>query len=719
MFNHPAPNRSKVKNLKKKGIRNLHILINKKNQEKLVKSMLKDVIKHVEKEEVENCLKDISLEEFKDQFPEIKSFILEMLGIYNVYDLSRFVNKTSSKIPGVTRGYEKELRQHLKLLESSIKDKYSLTFNPAEKTKKKERILRMIYELDLKSDFYKDIDEKISKWEEALKTNIIFLNTNIFWSITWYFKDNNTKKKTLKAIEIYKEFLNELDMESLKAKEKQLNKKIETINIWEDFKLNSSKYYAILEKLYGGNINEDTLSGDLNSQLVKSINKLELNEENLKVNLRSWQEFGAKFALRQKRVLIGDEMGLGKTVEALAVMADLKSRGRKHFLVISPASIIINWYREVKKHSKLNPIKLHGPYRDKAMEKWISEGGVGISSYSTVQKLKFSKDMEIDLLVLDEAHYVKNKDAKRSKFSYKLTEHSDYVIYMTGTPIENNLEEMLTLIEKLNKEVILELNKNPLNYKEGFFRELIGPVYLRRNRKDVLKELPELTQIEEWVEFSPEEKRDYIRNLEDGNFMGMRSSGFAGRVRGKSPKINRILEIVEESVKNGNKVIIFSFFRKVLNYLEDELGDMCVGQITGGVSQKERVRILDEFKDSKRKNVLVAQIDAAGVGLNIQQANTVIICEPQLKPSTETQAISRVYRMGQVKNVFVHRILTEDSIDEILMEVLNTKQYVFDTYARKSDIGSKSLEKKKEEEKVIKIQEYIIEKERKKYKNIV
>lgn len=713
------PNKHKITQLKEKVFSNFKNLLSMQYEKKFAESQLINMIENVKWEEKREFLKGISIDEFKNQFPDINPFILKKKGIENVYELSQALSRSNYSIPGINLAYLDDLKNHLNILDLSINKKYYLRFNPEEKNNKKEKILKLIFEIDVKDSFYKYIDIEVDRWKDELYKKKSYLKTNIFWNLTWFFKSSKRKKEILKAIDIYKKFLSEVNLEKIKKKEENLNKKINDIDIWEDFKLNSSKYYAILEKICGEVINQDVLSGDLNSQLIKEVNKIELNQKYLKVTLRSWQEFGAKFTLKQKKVLIGDEMGLGKTVEALAVIADLKFKGKKYFLVVCPASIIINWYREVKKHTMLKPIKLHGKYRDVAMEEWLEEGGVGISSYSTVQKLKFPKNIDIDLLVLDEAHYVKNENTKRSQFAYKLTEHSQYVMYMTGTPIENNLQEMLNLIEKLNKEIILELENNPINYTEEFFKETIGPVYLRRNRRDVLRELPELVQMEEWVEFSAIEKKDYIKNIKAANFMGMRSSGFAGKTRSKSPKINRILELVEEYTANGNKVVIFSFFRKVLDYLERELGDLCVGQIKGGVSQKERVRILDEFEKSKNRNVLVAQIEAAGLGLNMQYANTIIICEPQLKPSTETQAISRAYRMGQINKVFVHRILTQDSIDEMLMELLDTKQYVFDTYAKKSDIGIKSLKNKIEEEKVIKIQEYILNKEREKYKDII
>lgn len=184
----------------------------------------------------------------------------------------------------------------------------------------------------------------------------------------------------------------------------------------------------------------------------------------------------------------------------------------------------------------------------------------------------------------------------------------------------------------------------------------------------------------------------------------MRRAGWQGITKKKSPKLNRLIEICEEAAANGKKVIVFSFFKSVINTICTELGDKTLIPITGAVSSAQRQEILDTFKSSEQKNVLVSQIQAGGVGLNIQSASIVIFCEPQIKPTLETQAIARAYRMGQTQKVFVYRLLTENSIDERMMEMLDTKQQVFDEYAKESyitdhtdaakDISEKSMVKK-------------------------
>jgi len=166
------------------------------------------------------------------------------------------------------------------------------------------------------------------------------------------------------------------------------------------------------------------------------------------------------------------------------------------------------------------------------------------------------------------------------------------------------------------------------------------------------------------------------------------------------------LELCEQARDEGRKVIVYSFFLNTLQKVCQILGDRVIGPITGGVSPVNRQQIIDEFAKAESGTVLVAQVQTGGFGLNIQSASMVILCEPQIKPSLETQAISRAYRMGQVRDVQVHRLLCVDTVDERIMELLRKKQEEFDTYADESVAGIESL---KEEPSIDWIREIIEE----------
>ena len=385
-------------------------------------------------------------------------------------------------------------------------------------------------------------------------------------------------------------------------------------------------------------------------------------------------------------------MGLGKTIESIGVMADLYARGKTHFLVVCPASIIINWEREIEKHSDLPVYRLHGSSRNAETRTWIQNEGVGVTTFETLQRLPIADGFELSGLVVDEAHYVKNPSAKRSIVVHKWADKTPYVMYMTGTPIENNVDEMTALIKTLQPKISEDIQSKDYFVSPGKYREAIAPVYLRRKKEDVLSELPPLTQNEEWETFGPEERIAYEQAVEDGKFMRMRRCAWLGGSPEKSPKLERLMEICEGAKESGEKIIVFSFFRDVISQLSDFLGEQTLLPITGSVSSKQRQEILDDFEKAPAGTVLLSQIVAGGFGLNIQSASIIVFCEPQIKPSLETQAIARAHRMGQTRPVFVYRLLTEKSIDEQMMNMLNTKQNVFDNFAKHSYISDQSVQ---------------------------
>ena len=265
------------------------------------------------------------------------------------------------------------------------------------------------------------------------------------------------------------------------------------------------------------------------------------------------------------------------------------------------------------------------------------------------------------------------------------------VLFMTGTALENNVDEMCYLLNCLQPEVAKLVDKMRHLSSAQMFRENIAPVYFRRTREDVLKELPDLIESEEWCEMNKEENTVYYNSTMSRNFMAMRQVSWNVDDIKFSSKAERLLEIYERAKEEKRKIIVFSYFLNTIENVQKLLGDKCFGPINGSVSPAKRQEIIDEFSSAEDGSVLVAQIQAGGTGLNIQAASFVVLCEPQLKPSTENQAISRTYRIGQVRNVMVFRLLCENSIDERIMDILGTKQVVFDNFADKSIMGEHSI----------------------------
>lgn len=461
-----------------------------------------------------------------------------------------------------------------------------------------------------------------------------------------------------------------------------------TADPWEDFLARPADYFAMLSELGFTTEDEEAVHGDLPEEIIKAVRDQALSGEHLTASLRGYQSFAARFALVQRKVIIGDEMGLGKTVEALAVLAHLRSRGETHFLVVCPAAVVTNWVREVTGKSKLRAHRVHGPERDRAARTWTGDGGVAVTTYETLAwwepALKGLRDLAC--IVVDEAHYIKNPQALRTIRTKDVIARADRAILLTGTPLENKVEEFRNLASYLRPD--LTVDATDLSPRK--FRRQIAPAYLRRNQEDVLTELPELIEVEEWLPMSAADTSHYHAAVERGNFMEMRQ---AAMLQGpQSAKMQRLIEIVREAEENGRRVIVFSYFRHVLDLVARSLPGPVFGPLTGSVLASQRQQMVDQFSSAEHGAVLVAQIVAGGVGLNIQSASVVIICEPQLKPTTEAQAIARAHRMGQVQSVQVHRLLSEDSIDQRIIELLVGKKRLFNDFARVSDMADSTPE---------------------------
>ncbi|WP_231934596.1 DEAD/DEAH box helicase [Micromonospora viridifaciens] len=457
---------------------------------------------------------------------------------------------------------------------------------------------------------------------------------------------------------------------------------------WDDFLARPADYFAMLSELGFVTEDEDAVHGDLPEEIIQAVRDQALDGEHLTASLRGYQSFAARFALVQRKVIIGDEMGLGKTVEAIAVLAHLRSRGKTHFLVVCPAAVVTNWVREVTAKSRLRPHRVHGPERDRAARAWMRDGGVAITTYETLAwwepALRELRDLAC--VVVDEAHYIKNPQARRTIRTKQLVARSERAILLTGTPLENKVDEFRNLASYVRPD--LTVDATDLSPKR--FRRQIAPAYLRRNQEDVLTELPELIEVEEWLPMSAADISRYRAAVQHGNFMAMRQ---AAMLQGhQSAKVQRLIEIVREAEENERRVIVFSHFREVLDLVARSLPGPVFGPLTGSVPASHRQQLVDQFSSARHGAVLVAQIVAGGVGLNIQSASVVVICEPQLKPTTEAQAIARAHRMGQVQSVQVHRLLSEDSVDQRITELLAGKKQLFNEFARVSDMADSTPE---------------------------
>ncbi|MFJ9537803.1 DEAD/DEAH box helicase [Streptomyces sp. NPDC101225] len=457
------------------------------------------------------------------------------------------------------------------------------------------------------------------------------------------------------------------------------------IEAWVDFELRSAEYYSQLAEVSEHRTDEAAAEGFLPSEVAERVHAQPLDDTHRRVSLRGYQSFGARFALAQRRVVIGDEMGLGKTVQAIAALAHLAAEGQTHFLVVCPAGVLINWTREIRSRSTLRAVQVHGPDRQDAYAAWRERGGVALTTFDLLHTLPAPDGTPPGMLVVDEAHYVKNPVTRRARSIASWTRACERVLFLTGTPMENRVEEFRALVRLLRPELVPGIRDSDAVAGPHVFRRSVAPAYLRRNQQDVLTELPALLQVDEWEELGAADQDAYGTAVAAGNFMAMRRAAYADPET--SAKLQRLRDLVAEAAENGLKVVVFSYFREVLATVRDTLGKGVFGPISGSVTAVRRQRLVDDFAAADGHAVLLAQIEAGGVGLNLQAASVVILCEPQVKPTLEHQAVARAHRMGQIRPVQVHRLLATDSVDERLLRILENKDRLFDAYARRSDVA--------------------------------
>ena len=607
---------------------------------------------------------------------------LFVASVYNIAAIRGISEDSAYTIKKIVNDFAEKTRKEIKIkLSTDDKNKYSTA------------LVKVI-------SIYKNCLPYIQNCYEILSENIEYINDTIDKlkpatnGFKWFFTLKATK---IKAVEAYTDLTDLLSNDygkKVRSIISTLNKLSKTSNedAWADFALNTVKFYNILEETNPGLLGTDDALYGLPEDLARKIQDECFFPDGLKCTLRRYQEWGVKYILHQERVLLGDEMGLGKTIQAIAVMVSLKNTGATHFVVVCPASVVTNWCREITKHSLLRATKVYGNDRINALKSWLRTGGVAVTTYETIARFGLDNNFKFALLVVDEAHYIKNPDAKRTINTIELCAHADRLLFMTGTPLENRVDEMISLISILQPEIANQIRGIAFMSSAPQFRNKIAPVYYRRKREEVLTELPELIESEEWCTMTSEEELIYEDAIVGKHFMEARRVSWNINDLNFSSKANRLMEIIEDAEAENRKVIVFSFFLDTIRKISLFLGNRCLNPINGSVNSQRRQEIIDEFDRAPAGSVLVAQIQSGGTGLNIQSASVVVICEPQFKPSIENQAISRAYRMGQSRNVLVYRLLCENSIDERITDLLKQKQEIFDAFADKSVSAQQSIE---------------------------
>ena len=665
-----------------------------KQQEALI-SGTKAAASHAKESQVLLELAKLPVDRLKDATEEtVRIETLRKYGFQNVASIYNSSAIQLERIPGITLSAAQSLKALADQMYQAVAQSISYGIDIDDLTQADTDLIENLQGLDLLKAVTKNSTSKMKPIAQTLR-NSLTQTQPLNSRFRWLFTGSEKKERALNALQEITYLVGEPTtialVEVARLGLDTLEKK--SLQPVEEFKKRSSDYYAILEEVT--NVRPNTAANrHFNQELLDKIQAQELDTSTIKATLRQYQTFGGKFALTQNRVIIGDEMGLGKTLQAISAIAHRSSLGANRFLVVCPASVITNWIREVDARSELPIIKIHGEDHKASLHRWVEASGIGITTYDTLKSFEISDEqiagLGVDTVIVDEAHYIKNISTGRTRTIARWLDRSPNVIFLTGTPLENRVEEFIALATLLDSKMGNELSRVALAAGPESFRRTVAPIYLRRNTEEVLKELPELIEVVEYCTWEGVDKQKYLDAVASGNFMAMRRAAFSAQPNMIPSKLERLLELVEESFESGQKVIVFSYFRSIIEQVMQALGERAIGPITGSVSSTQRQNIVDEFQNSPTPLVLVGQIQAAGTGLNIQAASVVILCEPQIKPSLEVQAIARAHRMGQVRKVQVHRLILPESVDEHMLAMLAYKQSEFDDYARDSDLANQA-----------------------------
>ena len=643
--------------------------------------------------EVLRILKEVSIDELNRDKRGIRIKALREHGYHTIADIAPASVHSIASIHGISEDRAYEIKRLVNEIVSATRQGAKIRLSEDNKTAEATKVVAAISKLRNSEPHIIECRKLLRNAKENIEYGIEDL-LPATGGLKWFFTSGAKKKKAIAAYDVLSTLMN-----GGYAKKAQENlERLEDINAttgsaaWQDFSSNSIRFFNTLEDINPGILGTDDAVYGLPEDLAREIQDQAFFPDGLLCELRRYQEWGVKYALHQERVLLGDEMGLGKTVQAIATMVSLRNTGATHFMVVCPASVLTNWCREIRKMSKLSVTKIHGADRYSAAQSWLKTGGVAVTTYETTGHIKLEDGFKFSLMVVDEAHYIKNPDAQRSMNVKAISVHAERLLFMTGTALENKVGEMVSLISMLQPTIASSVRGMEFLSSAPQFREKVAPVYYRRKREDVLTELPDLIENREWCAMTRAEEAVYEDAVLGKHYAEARRVSWNVDNLKDSSKANRMMELIAQAASENRKVIVFSFFLDTIRKVTSLMGDRCFGPINGSISPQRRQEIIDQFDKAPAGAVLAAQIQAGGTGLNIQSASVVIICEPQFKPSIENQAVSRAYRMGQTRNVLVYRLLCEGTVDEKITAMLESKQPIFDAFADKSVAANESME---------------------------
>ncbi len=444
----------------------------------------------------------------------------------------------------------------------------------------------------------------------------------------------------------------------------------------------------------------------------------------IKAEFREYQTrgFGWLWFLYQYGLngILADDMGLGKTLQALALLQKAKEKNKKApNLVICPTSVVFNWENEIEKFAPgLSCLKLSGTERNDLFKE-IPKYDVVITSYALIRRdIAKLKKYEFRYVILDESQNIKNAESMTAQSVKQL--NCRHKLALSGTPIENRLEELWSIFDFLMPGFLFD--KNEFNYRyvtpimeredktvEKRLKSQIYPFILRRMKRDVAKDLPDKIENVAYCELTPEQKDFYLevmdstreelfKSIEEKGIEKSRMSIFSALLRlrqicchprlydkenvkgiKQSGKFEQLKVMLEEIIAEKHRVLLFSQFVDMLDIVKEWLTKEGIKHeyLTG--STKDRQEVVERFNSDPTIPIFLISLKAGGTGLNLTGADYVIHYDPWWNPAVEDQATDRAYRIGQTKKVFVYRMITKGTVEEKIQKLKSRKRDLVDS----------------------------------------
>lgn len=400
---------------------------------------------------------------------------------------------------------------------------------------------------------------------------------------------------------------------------------------------------------------------------------------------------------------------------------ELKTNGKRASLVVSPSSLTLNWQNEVKKFAKeLKTLVIRGTLSERKRQiEQMDQYDLVITSYDLLKRdieWYLEKDYSFRYIIADEAQYLKNSNTQNAKSIKKIKADTRYAL--TGTPIENSLAELWSIFDFIMPGYLFTYRKFKTMYETPIVKEenqetmaklrmLIEPFILRRNKQEVLTELPDKTVTVLNNEMNEEQKNIYLSYLAQAKQEIAEKIELDGYERSQmqilaaltrlrqicchpglfiegyqegSSKLEQCIEIIQDAVNSGHKILLFSGYTSMFEMIEKQLKQRNIAyfKLTGSTKVEERIELVDQFNEKTEIKVFLISLKAGGTGLNLTGADMVIHYDPWWNLSTENQATDRAYRIGQKNNVQVYKLITKNSIEEKIYELQQKKADLVD-----------------------------------------